>query len=422
MYFDCFLPNLGRLALACLVVLLAGCVQAQPVREPTTIHFAFPEVDAAYYEALVLKFAESHPQIRIELRPKTWQQLYSPNPESTDVSWVSHELAGRLSAEGKFANLGPLIEQDGELDLSDFYPITVDALSQEGSIWAIPFGADMAVIYYNRDLFDRYNAPYPQIGWTWDGFLERAVIIRDPKAFVFGYGPRLDLNDAIFFIYQHGGRILDDLENPTRTTFDDLLTIEALDWYARLVHDYDAACSLSQASQFFDGGAYAVYQGIRTGKVGMWMGGLSERGGQTWPFEWTMAWGIVPLPSEAESWTEAVVEGYAISSSTEHLDACWEWIAWLSEQMPYRLMPARRSLAESSAYGELVGADVATVARASMEHAFFVNTAALGQFEGAMEALGGALRDILEGHKTPLEAMEEAQRLAAESVPRAQSR
>jgi ABC-type glycerol-3-phosphate transport system substrate-binding protein len=186
------------------------------------------------------------------------------------------------------------------------------------------------------------------------------------------------------------------------------------------VHDHDAACSLNQASRFFESGSYAVYEGIRTGKVGMWMGGLSERGGQTWPFKWTMAWGIAPLPSEAQSWTEAVVEGYAISSSTAHPDACWEWTAWLSEQVPYRLMPARRSLAESSAYEERVGAEVAAAARASIEYAFFFNTAALGQFEGAMQALGAALRDILEGYKTPQQAMDEAQWLAAKSVSGAQ--
>jgi len=420
MCFDRFLSKVTGRALAYLVVLLAGCVPAKAACEPATVSFAFPEVDAAYYETLVSKFAESHPQITVELRPKSWQQIYGPDAALTDVSWVPHELAGRFSEEGKIMDLSSLIGQDEEFDLSDFYPVTVDAMSHERRVWAIPFGVDMAVIYYNRDLFDQYKAPYPQIGWTWDGFLERAVIIRDPEALVFGYGPRLDLNDAIFFIYQHGGRIFDDLENPTRTTFDDLLTVEALDWYARLVHDYDVACSLNQASQFSDSGYYGVYEGIRTGKVGMWMGGLSEQGGQTWPFKWTMAWGIVPLPSEAQSWTEAVVEGYAISSSTEHPDACWEWIAWLSEQVPYRLMPARRSLAESSAYEELVGAEVAAAARASIEDAFFFNTAALGQFEGAMGALGAALRDILEGHKTPVQAMDEAQRLAAQSVPGAQ--
>jgi hypothetical protein len=46
-----------------------------------------------------------------------------------------------------------------------------------------------------------------------------------------------------------------------------------------------------------------------------------------------------------------------------------------------------------------------------MEHALIIDTAAMGQFEGAMEAFADALRDILQGHATPLEAMSEAQRV-----------
>jgi len=145
----------------------------------------------------------------------------------------------------------------------------------------------------------------------------------------------------------------------------------------------------------------------------MWTGALSERGGLGWSFKWKMAWGMVPLPSDAQSWTEVVVEGYAISSGTEHYDACWEWIAWLSEQVPYRFMPARRSLAESSAYEDQVGAEVAAVARASMEHAYILTPpAGLDQFEEAIEAFVDALEDILQGNKTPLEAMTEAQQRA----------
>jgi len=121
---------------------------------------------------------------------------------------------------------------------------------------------------------------------------------------------------------------------------------------------------------------------------------------------------MVPLPGEAQSATQAWVFGTAISSATEHPDACWAWIAWLSEQVPYGLMPARRSLAASSTYEDQVGAEVAAVARASMEHAVIVDVAALGRFEGALEAYNDALEDILQGFATPLEAMGKAQRAA----------
>jgi ABC-type glycerol-3-phosphate transport system substrate-binding protein len=338
-------------------------------------------VDAGYVDARGL--AESQSEYGVDLY----------GPARPDPSWQAR------AGEG--------------FDLSDVYPGTVDVLSREGKTWAIPFGADVVVMYYNKDLFDEYNVPYPQIGWTWEDFLERAVALRDPDAFVFGYGPPPDAGDTMFFIYQHGGRLFEDPEIATRATFDDPLTIEALEWYARLVHDYDAAPSLNQASRVWGEGSYSIYEGIRLGKVGMWMGELSERGGLTWPVKWKMEWGMVPLPSDAQSWTIAVVEGYAISSGTEHHDACWEWIAWLSEQEPYRLMPARRSLAESSAYEDRVGAEVAAVARASMEHAFVLTLPAdLDQHEGAVETFEDALEDILQGRKTPLEAMTEAQQKA----------
>ena len=121
---------------------------------------------------------------------------------------------------------------------------------------------------------------------------------------------------------------------------------------------------------------------------------------------------MVPLPSEAQAWTEMAVEGFAISSGARHHDVCWTWIAWLSEQMPYRTMPARKSLAESSAYDDLVGAEVAAVARASMADAHILSPWAVDEFETALEAFRSALEDILQGFKTPAEAMTEAQRAA----------
>jgi hypothetical protein len=75
-------------------------------------------------------------------------------------------------------------------------------------------------------------------------------------------------------------------------------------------------------------------------------------------------------------------------------------------------MPARRTLAESSAYEDRVGSEVAAVARASMEHAVIVNVEGLLSFEEAFEAYDDALEEILQGWATPLEAMTEAQRKA----------
>jgi multiple sugar transport system substrate-binding protein len=391
--------------LCLLVVLLSGCGLGVPTQEPVTITFVYPDVDNAYYEPLAQQFNESHPYITVELEPRPWDVLDQLGTEDVDVITADAFVLYALRQQGDILSLEPFVEQDAFLDVADFYPGTLEALSSEGEVWAIPAGVDVQVMYYSQDLFDQNAVPYPQVGWTWDDFLNSALAVNDPEAGLYGYVSPPGHFDAVLFIYQHGGRIVDDLRDPTRPTFDDPLTIEALDWYARLFHEYDVAPTDQEARQAFGSGRYAVYDGLRHGRVGMWMGDLSERGGLTWSVEWFVEWGMAPLPSESQSITNAAVEGYAISAETGHLDASWEWILFLSQQVTYRLMPPRCSLAESSAYEQQVGQAVAAVATASMEHAVLLPPAVWTRFGGAMDTFGQAVDRIISEESTPQEAM-----------------
>jgi multiple sugar transport system substrate-binding protein len=413
----------GRLGLACAVIFLllahlSGCGGAVPTPESVTIAFVYPEADADHYEPLVQEFSERYPYIALELRPTTWDVLADLSADDADVFAPGVFTIRRLQEQGEILSLDPFIEQDASFELADFYPGTIELLTSEGKTWAIPVGIDMNVMYYSRDLFDQYGVPYPESGWTWDDFLDSALAIRDPDAGVFGYTTIPGYADTYVFVYQHGGRIFDDPRDPTRTTFDDPLTVEALEWYARLFHEYDVAPTQKEARAAFGGGQYGFYEGLRHGKAGMWMLTLSDRGGLTWPVEWYVDWGMAPLPRDVypvtNIWGD---EGYAISSQTQHPDACWQWILFLSKHMHYRLMPARRSLAESAAYEQLVGREVASVARASMENVVAVSSWNWFDFLEAMEIYEEAVDQIVNGDATPQEAMDWAQREAERVNP-----
>jgi len=419
MSFDNLQARVGRLGLTCtiiclLVIPLSGCSGgAISTPEPVTIVFAHLGFDADYYEALVEEFSESYPYITVE--------LVGSGTGDADVFVDSQFALSELREQDNVLSLDPFIEQDASFDLSDFYPGTVGLFTSEGEVWAIPAGADVVVMFYNRDLFDQYGVPCPEVGWTWDDFLNRALALRDPDASVFGYAPTDRIVDSLSFIYQHGGRIFDDLQNPTRTTFDDPLTIEALEWYASLIHEHNVAPTQKQLYDEDLGGAGSVVIGVYLNKVGMWTGGLSERGGgrqvsTTWPGEWKMRWGFVPLPRDAQSATLMFVEGYSISSQARYPDACWQWISFLSEQTPYRLMPARKSLAESATYEQQVGSDVAAVARASVESAVLLSPRLI-EFGGAWGIFWRALDAIIGGRSTPEEAMISAQQEAERIYP-----
>jgi multiple sugar transport system substrate-binding protein len=387
-----------------------------PTPEPVTIVFAHSGSDAEY-EALAQEFHERYPHITVEIRPRrSFQQFQRTSPD-VDVFVSSSFNLSELREEGDVLSLDPFIEQDVSFGLSDFYPGTVEAFTSEGAVWAIPAGADMLVMFYNQDLFDQYGVPYPEVGWTWADFLDRALALRDPETSVFGYATTDRILDSLPFIYQHGGRLLDDLQNPTRATFDDPLTIEALEWYAGLIHAHNVAPTQEQLYDEDLGGAGSVVVGVYLNKIGSWIGWLSERGGgrrgsDTWPGEWKMRWGMVPLPRDAQSATLASVEGYFVSSQAQHPDACWRWISFLSQQTSHRLMPARKSLAESAAYERQVGSDVAAVARASVESAM-VPSPRLVEFGGVWGMIfWRALDAIIGGSSTPEEAMTQAQQEA----------
>jgi len=389
-----------------LVVSLAGCIRATPTPEPVVISFAHPDFDTEAYQQWVEQFNERYPYITVELGPKKSEMLGGLSPGDADVFINSQFALNWLHGQGGILDLSPFIEQDASFDISGFYPGAVGLYTRDGKTWAIPVRVDIMVMYYNQDLFDQYDIPYPETGWTWDDFLNVTLTIRDPEANVFGYAPGNNLFDPLTFIYQHGGRIFDDLQNPTHTTFDDPLTIEALDWYIKLVYDYNVAPTPQQTQQAF--GGRGLQAGIHQGKFGVWTGMLSERGGQRGPTEWTMRWGMVPLPRDAQSATLSVVEGYFVSSRTQHPDACWKWIAFLSQQMPNRQVPARKSVAQSAEYERQVGADVAAIARASMENALMLSPKLAG-FEEALDIFGQAFEAITSERLTPEEAMTWAQ-------------
>jgi ABC-type glycerol-3-phosphate transport system substrate-binding protein len=385
---------------------LVGCaLRGTPTPEPASITYAYPDVDSQAYQQLLVEFAELYPHITVELRPKRWDMLSGISVGDADVFVSSQFALNWLQGESSIRSLTPLIEQDASFDRADFYPGTLELYTREGETWAIPAGVDIMVMYTHRDLFEANGVREPENGWTWDDFYATALSLRDPTSDVYGYAPALDLFDPLTFIYQHGGRIFDDLEDPTGTTFDDPLTVEALEWYVDLTFEENVAPTPEQVEMFGRGG---VRTAIYRDKVALWTGMLSERGGRGWPTEWPMRWGVVTLPRDAEATTLTLVEGYYISAQTDQPDACWKWLSFLSGKLPNRQTPVRRSLAEGFDYEDQVGPEVAGVARASLDGALLLSPE-LAEFEEALGLFEQALRAIMDQRFTPMEAMNWAQ-------------
>jgi multiple sugar transport system substrate-binding protein len=392
-----------------LALVLSGCQDSEigPTPEPVTITFVYPSYDTEFYRALVSEFNASYPQIAVELQPVRGGN-YEVDPQAVDVFIATPYQVTAFQEQGDILNLSPIIENDLLFDSPDFQPGVLEAFSNEAGVWAVPAGVDPLVMYYNKGLFDEAGATYPWNGWAWEDFLDAALAVTDRETNTFGYISTPDSADPLLFIYQHGGRILDSLEQPTRTTFDDPLTIDAVAWYADLVLDHNVIPTPEQMQEAFPG-SRGVSEAIRFGRIGMWAESLSERGGQDWRRNWDMEWGVVGLPRDLRAITLIGTEGYFISSHTQQREACWRWISFLSQQPPGRMAPARRSILESGAYEQKVGSEIAAAARNSLGNAVMISPRLATFGEVIEETFFPAIDTILDESATPEEALTVAQ-------------
>ena len=394
---------LASLILCLLVTSLSGCAGLAPTPEPTECLFVHHTGETEHYQALADVFQEQNPHITIRLQ--------ASGAENADAFVdLPFDMATWL-ADNRIMSLDPFMEGDASFQRDDLYPGTLEVFSDGGKTWAIPAGLDPVMMYYNQNLFDQHDLAYPEAGWTWDDFLNAAVAIRDPDAGVFGYAApgEFETIDVVNFMYQHGGRIVDDLSNPTTVTFDDPMNVEALDWYARLVNEYNVIPTEEQAREAFELGGGNVYAGVIGGKVGMWMGWFSQRGND--PSLERLRAGMVPLPRDAQPATLATGEGYFISSKAKDPEACWQWISFLSKQVPKSLVPARRSVAESAQYKQFAGEEAAAAARAAIANATVV-TPEIARLIPVLGILARAVEDAINGRRTPADALNAAQQQA----------
>lgn len=406
----CWRPLAAAVA-GLLLLALAGCARAVPTPEPVLLSFACLEQEAAFYEPLAEAYSREHPNVTVQVLPRPYQALQRMEATQADVFALPAGLQGRHE-RGDLLSLDTWLAGDDSFHQEDLYPGTLELFARNGKIWAIPVNTDVAVMYYNRDLFDERQVPYPRPGWTWEEFLNTAINLADPALGIYGYAAGTSPEEVILFAIARGARIVDDWQDPTRATLDDPRTIDALAWYGDLIYLHNVSPTEEDARRLYGGGQYAIYAGIVGGRIGVWTDMYSSRGGAHWPRGWDFQWGMVAIPRDAQAVTLAQVQALAISAQTEHPEACWRWIDFVTRQVPAQLVPVRRSVADSKAFEQQVGPEAAALARSSLENAMLVPPDLPELYMSLGQAWAEAVGEVVRGEATAAEALVRAQQKA----------
>jgi ABC-type glycerol-3-phosphate transport system substrate-binding protein len=362
-----------------IVTSLVGCVAQPPptpTTEPMTIVFASRETypgSIVTLKKLASQFQDTQPHITVEVqqfRSRAGMTMKDIAEDADCFNWSpSFQEPGSVE---DIISLDPFLEAEPRT-ADDFYPSLLKQFNWQGQTWGLPGQAMPYVIKYNRALFDAIGVNHPAPNWTTDDFLELAIALTrgegENKQYGFVAMP-FDIYELVIMLERRGGDLMDESVDPPTVALNNPSTVEALRWYANLTTKYGVkpafATDFSELLEEMDFAYQERQMLIRDGRAAMW--NISE----IWELRRDpegLRVGVAPMPAGAGRSAGAYtsVSGYFISAHTEARQACWEWITYLTEQ-PEGIwaVPARRSVAESEAYCQQVGAEQAAAFQASV--------------------------------------------------------
>ncbi len=433
------------LALIFAMVLLAGCNTGDtaalvPPRADTqaatggqvTVSFGAWQRDRPRYEALAERFTQEHPGIRVEIVPLD-SLLGSTSPQADAgplgalrlvVGGVDAAPASLVTPEafgsGLLHDLIPLMAGDPTFQDDDFYPGALEQYRSEGGLWVLPRSFSVAVLSYNKELFDQAGLPEPQPGWSWSELLDsarRVATTTELYSTRYGYlDPSSGFLPLLEVLREQG---IELLERPAGgLALDGPEVVEA----ASTVRDLTGEGALLPlfGGESVQDGQLKARSLVDAGRVAVWDEAMLAPGLAAEARSYRFAVGRVPYPAGGlDVFGDLPGEGYVISGSSRNAEAAWHWIEFLSRQpvlsdadgrAALPLAPARRALAEQTDFWSQIDEETAAAYRWAIAHPTPLRRQALDM--RVLNLLQPALRAIIaQPTRDPLPPLTTAQRL-----------
>jgi ABC-type glycerol-3-phosphate transport system substrate-binding protein len=324
-------------------------VTQEPPPEPAELDVwiydsvAQSEAPQAPIYAAVEAFEEENPNIDVDLIPTQYgstsfrdkfvtaaQAGAGPDVIMADIIWSPD-----------FAAIGaamPIDEYlpDGKLD--EFYPGPITTLQWEGQTYGLPFYTNALGMFYNKDAFAEAGLDDPRDGWTWEDFSAAAETLTQGDMYGYGvlggWGPTFEWFP---FLWSNGGQVLSD--DFSQAAFNDDAGLEAAEFFLGLINSPyvpEAAKtwkSWDELAAAFSNEVIAMYA------VGDW--GIKAVESMEPGFEW----GVAPLPVAEEPASVVGGANLMINSNTEHPEAAYALIEYLTSDAVFQMMDGYNRLA-----------------------------------------------------------------------------
>ena len=206
------------------VLFMVAGAQRLAAKEPASIVFLTwkpnqPEV----WDSLIEQFHQENPDIRVKVQvgPHSSTEYHAVVTQrlknkdaSVDVFFIDVIWPPEFASAGWALNL---TSRFSKKEQKAFLPATISANTYHGNIYGVPCFTDAGLLYYRKDLLDKYGFDPPR---SWTEMLSQGQVIvqgeHDPTLNIYsGQFKQYEglVCDMLEFIWSHGGEVIDPLNH-----------------------------------------------------------------------------------------------------------------------------------------------------------------------------------------------------------------
>lgn len=291
----------------------------------------------------------------IHIPDNYFQKLHMMFASNTapDVIFMNNLTMPVYADSSVFEDLEPWLDKSKSIKKADFYPQVIEAMKWKTKLYGVPRDISNLLIYYNKDMFDRYKVAYPKNDWTFNDFLTTAKAItkdnnNDGKVDTYGF--TLDKRPLFWlpFIWSEGGDVFN--ADFTQFSLNSPESIAGLEFYTDLRNKHHVAPDEKEVGNAKAGQLFSQE------KIGMQLSGRWSV--PTYKTGLKFNWDVVPFPKGKNgSIVDVDASGWCMSKESKNKDSAWQLIEYLAGQDSIKsfssnglIVPSRKDVANSSSF------------------------------------------------------------------------
>ncbi|NMD37911.1 MAG: sugar ABC transporter substrate-binding protein [Christensenellaceae bacterium] len=289
--------------------------------EDTTITYACFSASGAQEETLkkmIEVFESKNPGIKVDVQltgyndyfTKLATQIGGGNPP--DVFEVNMENFLAYMLRDACADLSEL-----GINTANYSEGTLEAVKNDGKLYAVPMSFSTCLLIYNKDLFDKEGVAYPTDEWTWDDMQAAAEKITDKDNDIWGVFQPISYHELYKSVGTNGGSLLND--DFTEFTVNSPENVEVLDKMLKRVRGENRVQPTQE-----DMAGRGDWDLFTEGKLAMIITGI-------WAFptfteKCSFPWDVVVEPGNTQKSTFFFANVNSISSASQNKEAAAKFI------------------------------------------------------------------------------------------------